>query len=222
MLVSAHQPAYLPWLGYFDKIARSDVFIYLDTVQFEKNSFTNRNKVKTSNGECWLTIPLKMKGHTSMIMSQMHIDNSQPWQKKHLNTIIANYKKAPFYNEIMPLIEKFYTTEYEFLSDYCYAYLKVWLERFQIKTPIVKSSSLNITASKSDLVLALCQSQHADQYLSGALGKDYLDVNAFNEQGISIEFQNYQPKPYPQLWKTEFIPYLGIIDYAMNNKELIL
>lgn len=222
MLVSAHQPAYLPWLGYIEKIVRSDVFIYLDTVQFEKNSFTNRNKVKTSNGECWLTIPLKMKGHISLIMSDMQIDNNQPWQKKHLNTIVANYKKAPYYNEVFPKIEKFYTEKYDSLSDYCYDYLQVWLEIFDIKTPIIKSSTLNLTSAKSNLVLDLCLSQNANRYLSGALGKDYLNVDDFRAKGIEIEFQNYQPKPYQQLWKGDFVPCLGVIDYAMNNKELIL
>ena len=222
MLISAHQPAYLPWLGYIEKIVRSDVFIYLDTVQFEKNSFTNRNKVKTANGEVMLTVPVKMKNHTSMIMSDMLIDNSQKWQKKHFNTISQSYKKAPYYNEIMPLIEKFYTEQYEYLSTYCYEYLQIWLKRFNINTKIIKSSELNITSSKSDLVLDLCKSQSADRYLSGALGKDYLDVAKFKAEGISVEFQNYNPKPYPQLWKGGFIPCLGIIDYAMNNKELVL
>ena len=222
MLVSAHQPAYLPWLGYIEKIVKSDVFIYLDTVQFEKNSFTNRNKVKTANGEVMLTVPVKMKNHTSLIMSDKLIDNNQDWQKKHLATISQNYKKAPYYNEIMPLIEKFYTKKYEHLSDYCYDYLFVWLNRFDIKTPIVKSSTLDINSSKSDLVLDLCKSQNADRYLSGALGKDYLDVDKFKKEGITVEFQNYQPKPYPQLWKGGFVPCLGIIDYAMNNKELVL
>lgn len=222
MLVSAHQPAYLPWLGYIEKIVRSDIFIYLDTVQFEKNSFTNRNKIKTSNGTCWLTVPVKIKGHTTSIMSDMLIDNNQKWQKKHLDTIVANYKKAPYYSEIMPLVEKFYTETYSHLSDYCYEYLFVWLKRFNIKTPIIKSSTLNLTSSKSDLVLDLCKSQNADKYLSGILGKNYLNTEKFKKYGINVEFQNFEPKPYNQLWNNEFIPCLGIVDYAMNNKELIL
>ena len=222
MLVSAHQPAYLPWLGYIEKIVKSDVFIYLDTVQFEKNSFTNRNKIKTANGAVMLTIPVKTKNHTSVQMSQIAIDNSQPWQKKHLNTIFLSYKKAPYFNKIMPLIEEFYTKKYDYLSTYCFDYLKVWLDLFDIKPPIVKSSTLNLKSSKSDLVLELCKSQGADKYLSGIMGKDYLEVEKFKKEGIEVEFQNYHPKEYPQLWKGEFIPALGIIDYAMNNKELVL
>ncbi len=222
MLVSAHQPAYLPWLGYIEKIVRSDVFIYLDTVQFEKNSYTNRNKVKTSNGITMLTVPVKIKNHISSIMSDMLIDYSQDWQKKHFNTIWMNYKKAPYFNDVLPLIEKFYTEKYEYLSDYCFDYLQVWLKFFDINTPIVKSSTLDLHSSKSDLVLEICKSQGADRYLSGIMGKNYLDVEKFKNEGVEVEFQNYQPKKYPQLWNDEFVPCLGIIDYAMNNRKLIL
>src|ERR1035437_4150954 len=99
MILTAHQPAYLPWLGYFDKIIKSDIFVYLDTVQFEKNSFTNRNKVKTPQGAAWLTVPVKIKGHIGKTMMEIEIDNSQDWRKKHLNTIFMNYKKAARFEE---------------------------------------------------------------------------------------------------------------------------
>jgi hypothetical protein len=98
MILSAHQPAYLPWLGYFDKIARADVFVYLDTVQFEKNSFINRNRIKTPQGAQWLTIPVKMKDHLSATLRDTEIECVQPWGSKHLKTIRMNYSRAEFFD----------------------------------------------------------------------------------------------------------------------------
>ena len=117
MIVSIHQPAYLPWLGYFDKIIRSDVFVYLDTVQIEKNSYSYRNKIKTPQGSTWLTIPLKMKGHTSNAIKDVLIDDSQQWKKKHLKNIFFNYKKSAFFDELYPKIESLYKEDFELFSD---------------------------------------------------------------------------------------------------------
>ena len=97
-IATAHQPAYLPWLGYFHKISLSDEFILLDSVQFEKNSFTNRNKIKVSNGEAWLTIPVEMKGHINRNINEMVIDEKFDWRKKHWNSLLMNYKKSPYFS----------------------------------------------------------------------------------------------------------------------------
>ena len=99
MKISAHQPAYLPWGGFIERISLSDVFIILDDVQFEKNSFTNRNQIKTSNGPTWLTVPVSLKGHTSSSIKDIEIANNKPWHKKHWKTIQQNYKKSPFFRE---------------------------------------------------------------------------------------------------------------------------
>ena len=98
MIISAHQPAYLPWCGYFQRISMSDVFVILDEVQFEKNSFTNRNQIKTSNGVFWLTVPVRLKGHLSSNIKQIEISDNGQWAKKHWKTIKQNYLKAPFFD----------------------------------------------------------------------------------------------------------------------------
>jgi len=218
MIVSAHQPAYNPWLGYFDKIKRSDVFVFLDTVQFEKNSFTNRNKIKSANGPVWLTVPVIKTNHFEMIMKDMLIDNRSNWQKKHLNSIFLSYKKSPYFSDVFPKLEKLYSKSYEFFVDMSWDHLLFWLDFLGIDTKIVKSSDLGITSKKSDLVFDICKEIKADKYISGALGIDYLDTDRFKESGIDVEFQNYVYPEYNQMFG-DFIPNLGIIDFVMNESN---
>jgi hypothetical protein len=218
MVISIHQPAYLPWLGYFDKIIRSDVFVYLDTVQLEKNSYSYRNKIKTPQGSTWLTIPLKTKGHSSNVIKDVLIDNSQQWKNKHLKNIFFNYKKSPFFDELYPKMETLYAEEFDLFSDLTYQYLLFWLKELNIKTKIVKSSDLDIDSKKSNLILDLCQTFEADKYISGALGKDYLGEGDFQEKNIEIDFQDYQHPVYQQLYG-DFLSYMSVVDFWMNSNQ---
>lgn len=222
MILTAHQPAYLPWFGYFDKLIHSDIFIYLDTVQYEKNSFTNRNKIKGPQGAIMLTVPVFTKGHTSETLRETKIDNRFNWRKKHLSTIYMNYKKAPFFEENYPKLEHLYDEEEESLSDFCFNQLKFWLSELHAdKTRIVRSSTLDIVSKKSDLVFDLCSYFKADHYISGALGKDYLEEDKFEKNGIAIIYQDYHYPEYPQLWGS-FLPYMSILDFWMNSKDFDL
>jgi len=221
MILTAHQPTYLPWLGYFDKIIRSDVFVYLDTVQLEKNSYSYRNKIKTPQGSAWLTIPLKMKGHTSNAIKDIVIDNSQNWKKKHLKNIFFNYKKSPFFDELYPKMETLYAEEFDLFSDLTYQHLLFWLKELNIKTKNIKSSDLDIDSKKSNLILDLCQTFEADKYISGALGKDYLDEDEFREKNIEIDFQDYQHPVYQQLYG-DFLSHMSVVDFWMNSNQYTL
>jgi hypothetical protein len=221
MIISIHQPAYLPWLGYFDKIISSDIFVYLDTVQLEKNSYSYRNKIKTPQGSAWLTIPLKMKGHTGNAIKNIAIDNSQQWKKRHLKNIFFNYKKSPFFDDLYPKIELLYKDDFDFFSDLAYHHLLFWLDELNIKTKIIKSSNLDISSKKSELILDLCQNFKADKYISGVLGRDYLDENTFKEKGVVVEYQDYQHPIYQQL-NGDFLPHMGIIDFWMNSHDINL
>lgn len=218
MILSAHQPAYLPWLGYFDKIIRSDIFVYLDTIQLEKNSFTNRNRIKTPQGAAWLTVPVKIKGHIGKAIMEIEIDNSQDWRRKHLNTIYMNYKKAPRFEVCYPKLENLYQARYQLLAELCWEQLLFWLEEFDIKTQIVRSSSLPVDAKKSDLVLELCRYYNTDHYISGVLGKNYLREEDFELCGITLSFQDYKHPVYPQVWG-DFLPNMSILDFWMNTCE---
>lgn len=218
MIMSAHQPAYLPWLGYFDKIKRSDIFVFLDTVQFEKNSFTNRNKIKTPNGPLWLSIPVIKTDHFEKIMTEMPIDNKSHWQRKHLNSIQMAYSKAPHFKKLFPKLQELYANSYDNIVDATWDHLMFWLDILQIRTKIVKSSSLGISSKKSNLVFDLCKAVEADYYISGAFGKNYLESEKFANAGIEIEFQDYKHPIYPQL-NGNFIPNMGIVDFAMNATD---
>ena len=221
MILAAHQPAYLPWLGYFDKLIRSDIFIFLDTVQYEKNSFINRNCIKTQQGSVWLTVPVKSKGHLRSSLLETEIDNKQPWKKKHLKSIYQNYRKAPRFDECYAKIEAVYAKEYGLLSDLCWDHLMFWLQELGLKKKLIRSSELPIDSNKSKLVLDLCTYFKADYYISGALGKGYLQIEDFQQAGIAIEFQDYQHPIYPQLYG-EFVSNMGIVDFWMNNAQVEL
>lgn len=215
MILSAHQPAYLPWLGYFDKLMRSDVFVFLDTVQYEKNSFINRNRIKTPQGPIWLTVPVRTKGHTASSLRETEIDNSQRWKEKHLKSIQMNYRKAVRFDVCYPRLEALYGEEDVLLADMCFRHLKFWLKEFSAENKVVRSSSLPIDTRKSDLIFDLCTHFGADHYISGALGRNYLDEEKFSNAGIQVEYQDYRHPVYPQLHGA-FVPNLGILDFWMN------
>lgn len=217
-ILAAHQPAYLPWLGYFDKIARSDVFVYMDSVQFEKNSFTNRNKIKTQQGPVWLTVPVLTKGHTGETMCDTRVDNKQNWKSKHLKSIQMNYRKAPRFEACYPRLEELYRRDYEVLADMCYDHLLFWLAELGIQRGIHRLSTLGINSRKSELVLDMCRCFKADRYLSGALGRDYLKEEDFTRENIAVEYQDFSHPVYQQLYG-DFVPYMGIIDFWMNSGD---
>jgi len=219
MILTINQSAYLPWLGYFDKIIRSDLFVLLDSVQYGKNSFINRNRIKTMNGPIWLTVPVRLKGHTSQILKDTEIDNRRNWQAKHLKSIFYNYRKANRFGQLYPKLEILYKNKYSLLSDLCYDHLKFWLNELNIRTKTVCSSDLSLKSKKSDLMLEICKHFGANCYLSGPFGKDYLNEKEFQKAGIDIEYQSYQHPVYPQLYG-DFIPNMGVVDFCMNTTQL--
>ncbi|MFM4825677.1 WbqC family protein [Aeromonas bivalvium] len=217
MIISIHQPAYLPWLGYIERIKKSDLFIFLDTVQFEKNSFTNRNLIKGANGPYWLTIPVKKKGHLSKSLLDTEIVRDVDWRKSHLMSIKSSYSKSVEFHDKYAKISKLYNNDETLLADLCFNHLLFWLDELHIKTKIVRSSSLSISSRKSDLILDICQEVGATTYLSGPMGKNYLEENDFISNGIKLDYHYFEPTPYPQLFGS-FIPFMGIIDYWFNTK----
>ena len=163
-----------------------------------------------------MTVPLKTKGHLSNTIKDIQIDNSQSWQRKHLKSISMNYGKSPYFNRLYPKLEKLYNASHELFTDLAFSHLMFWLEELGIGTKVVKSSRLSIESKKSELVLDLCMNFKASRYISGALGRDYLDESAFRKKSIRIEYQNYVHPEYPQLYGA-FMPNLSIVDFWMNS-----
>lgn len=217
MIVSIHQPAYLPWLGYFDKIARSDTHVFLDNVQFEKRGFTHRNRIKTPQGALWLTIPVHSHGHRESDMGAMAMANDTDWRGKHLRSIAQNYRKAPCFAARFPRLEQLFaeTREESRLAELCFRQLRFWLDEFGITTCIVKASQLSAGGRKSDLMLAQCRELGADTYLSGTLGRNYLQEDSFLAEGMNVHYQDYAHPVYSQL-HGGFLPAMSIVDYWFN------
>lgn len=220
MIVSIHQPAYLPWLGYIAKIRQADRFIYLDTVQFQKSSFQNRNKIRTKDGWAWLTVPVETKGRLfDTLLRDIAINNRLDWRRKHRAAIEMNYRRAPCFDRVFPQLASFYEATWLHLSTLCFEMLQSFLAMLDISTEIIAASQLPPThGAKSDLVLELCRAAGATTYLSGSLGRNYLDLPAFQAAGIKVEFQDYQHPTYLQAYPG-FEPYMGVVDLLMCAKN---
>jgi hypothetical protein len=226
MKISINQPAYLPWLGYFERIAVSDLHIVLDHVQFEKNSFTNRNKVRTKDDATWLTVPLATKGRFGdLAIHRLEFAPNDPWQKKHWATLKMTYARAPFFREYAPAYEALYARTWTGFMPMVRALLEQQLRDFVITTPLLFSSDLAVEGTKSELVLNLCRAVRADVYLSGAMGRDYLDEASFTAAGLAVEYQDYAHPSYAQAWPG-FVPYMCALDLLFNHgpasREILL
>jgi len=217
-IVTAHQPAYLPWLGFFHKVALADEFVILDDVQFEKNSFINRNKIKTTNGPIWLTIPVRMVGHTRKTITEIEINNDVDWRSKHWKSIYFNYKKAPYFDTYSDFFEDFYRRDWTCLYDAIEHTLLFLLDLLGIKTVIRRQSELQINSRKQQLILDICDKVGSKIFVFGALGKDYADKEFFNKAAVKVVFQDYNHPSYPQLWG-QFEPYLSVVDLMFNVEK---
>lgn len=222
MIVAAiHQPHYLPWPGYFYKMAHADVFILLDSVQPSLGrGYKSRNKIKTSNGAKWLTVPC-LKKRDSPAICDIRIDNSSNWRKKHLETIRHSYSKSPFFSDCNNLLGLVYETEWDMLADLDLGFISLLKEMIGINTTIVRSSLLNVKGSNTDLLINICKEMGADVYLSGIGGANYQEEQKFKNAGIQLTYSNFTYPNYDQLWG-DFIPNLSVLDMLFNcGSEII-
>lgn len=215
MILTAHQPVYLPWLGLFHKIALSDKFVFFNEVQYLPKDWMNRNKIKTASGEIFLTVPVLRKGYREKKTSELEINNNTNWQEKHFKSIQINYKKSPFFDTYIHFFEEVYTKRWHYLTDLNEYMLRWFLNELAIKVEFLKASDFKFKGTKSDLVLDMCKQLNADIYIFGSLGKDYANVNEFNKAGIKVVFQDYEYPIYRQLYGN-FISHLSIIDLLFN------
>lgn len=225
MILTAHQPVYIPWLGLFHKIFLAEQFCIFDIAQYQTKDYNNRNLIKTHQGEIWLTVPVESKDHFQKKLCDIKIINNG-WNKKHLKSIQLSYKKASFYNEYIEGLEQILIgKQYEFLTDLNTDILKFMLSAFDIHVPILKASDYDFTGSKSDLVLDMCIKLKANKYIFGSQGKSYADLESFNKNKIKVYFQEYNHPEYTQLHGS-FLPYMSALDLLFNeghkSKEILL
>lgn len=225
MILTAHQPVYLPWLGLFHKIALADLFCYFDIVQYQTKDYNNRNKIKTHAGDIWLSVPVESKDHFAKCVGDIRIVQDG-WQRKHFRSLQLSYTKAPFFRDYIDGLEALLIGQkFETLSALNFEMLRFLMRCLNIDTPVVKASEYSFTGTKSDLVLEMCVQLKADVYIFGAQGRDYADLQRFRERDVEAYFQDYQHPQYQQLHGS-FLPYMSVVDLLFNegarSREILL
>ena len=220
MILSVHQPHYIPWLGYFDKIDKSDCFVFLDNVQYKHREYQNRNKIRTKSSWIWLTVPVIYKGHTHQKVREVKIDNTFDWQKKHLGSFKSCYGRAEFFDNYFCFFEEVYATKWERLIDLNIHITKYILAQLRIEKPLYYESEIGTSTEATDRIIELCKKLNADTYLSGIGGKMYLEEEKFARSGVTLTYQNFAHPRYQQQFVDEhnlFLPYMSVIDLLFNE-----
>lgn len=219
MIVSIAQPAYLPWLGYFDRIAKSDLHIVLDSVQLERNtktSFTMRNRVRGNSGPVWLSVPVRRAAGEEEALIRNALIDGPYWARKHWQTLRLAYGRAPCYEYGRAALEPIYQQTWSRLNDLLGASSARLLDALGIATPLRRSSDLGVSSRKSQLVLDLCRAVGATHYLAGPFSRDYLDLPQFESAGIEVLFHDYVHPVYAQ-FQGGFDPYMSVVDLLFNH-----
>ena len=214
MILTAAQPAFLPWLGLFAKIAAADQFVLFDAVPFERHGFGNRNQIKTAQGVQWLTVPVHLNGHLTKPICEIEIAPGT-WKRKHLRAIELAYQHAPYFDRYFDPLRTIYLKQWQYLSGFNNALLFWLLDELGIKTQVSYASEQGFEGEKSALVLDMCLKMGATEYLFGAKGWDYADIAAFEKAGVEAWFQDYQHPKYPQQ-HGEFVEKMSVIDLLFN------
>lgn len=221
MIVAAHQPNFMPWFGYFDKMQKADLFVSVDHVQMERQGYQNRTRIKTGSDSCWITVPVIQDSRDELIKDK-RIDNSREgrfrWSRKMLLTLKYSYQSSPYFQAWEPSVSNILETRWEFLSDLNEKLIELYRRALEIRTPMIKSSELDIRGAKSEMVLNLCREVGADAYLAGSgASKGYLDVAAFERAGIRVIWQEFEHPRYRQYPASDvFIGKLSILDMIFN------
>ena len=221
MIVAAHQPNLMPWLGYFDKMRKADLFISVDHVQMERQSFQNRAWIKTGEGPRWLTVPVVQASRDERLIDK-RVDNSRDgrfrWGRKAFLTMKYAYQASSYFGAYEPALREILDARWEQLVPLNEAFIELCREALEITTPIVRSSHLKITGAKSEMVLNMCKEVGAEAYLSGGgASRSYLDVAAFEKAGIRVLWQDFKHPKYAQHpARGGFVEKLSALDLVFN------
>lgn len=214
-----HQPSFLPWLGFFNKIARSDVFVILDSVQFPKTGgfWANRVKIIISGRGEWITVPIKRNYSGTKNINEIEIDNSKSWNEKALKSIEINYRKAPFFNQVFPNVKSLLENPADNLSDFNIGIINSLCSTLGIKHDnFIKSSDMKTVGASTDLLVSIVKQTGCSAYMCGGGAQKYQEDEKFTEAGIKLAYQNFNHPVYTQFNTAEFTPGLSVIDAMMN------
>ena len=217
-ICAIHQPKFFPWLGYFYKIAKSDVFVILDTVDIEvgtASAITNRTRIKTTAGEQWITIPIK-KG-VSKVIKDIAIDNTKRWRETMLKTIFLQYKKSQNFNQFYPIVEELLNYQTDSLSEFNVNIIERMSRYMGLKTEIILASDMrNLSDDRNMRLIDICRQNGCDIYLSGNGGRKYHDEQLFIDNGVSVKYTDFVHPEYRQL-HGDFVKGLSALDYIFND-----
>lgn len=218
-LAAIHQPTFFPWLGYFDKIFRSDVFVILDDVQYPKKggSWSNRVKILISSEPNWITVPIIRSFNGTRNINEIEIDNSKSWNSKLLKSIELNYKKAPYFDDIFPITEDLLANPGNVLAELNLKIIYKICSTIGLKTEhFVTASSIKTEGSSTDLLISIVNQTGCNAYMCGGGAVKYQEDEKFEKAGIKLIYQNFKHPVYKQFNTAEFRPGLSVIDVLMN------
>lgn len=208
--VTIHQPSYLPWLGFFGKVLQADVLVFLDTVQFKKHEYQNRNRIRTANGWQWLTVPVLQ--HLSQSIAEVRINPRVAWSDKHCRAIHQHYGRAPYTKTWQADWQRLISQPWTHLSPLNIATTRWLLELLGIDVEVHLASELPpARAHKTARLVDLCRTLGATTYISGAQGKEYMDLSLWEGTGVEVVFHEYRHPVYTQVYPG-FEPYMAVLD----------
>jgi hypothetical protein len=220
MIVAIHQPHFLPWLGYLQRMAQADLFVLLDHVQFERRNYQNRTMIRMNDQARWLSVPVVQRSQKERIVDK-EIDNrpdgAKGWAADHFSTLRHAYREAGFFGAYAAQFRALFETPWQRLVEMNQAALELLREAFGIRTPLARSSELAVEGARGELLLNICRAVGADTLLAGMGGsRGYLDVAAFARAGVRVTLHEFRHPEYPQCGAAPFIRGLSSIDLLFN------
>jgi hypothetical protein len=217
MMVAIHQPNFLPWLGYFHKMARADLFVFADTLAFSKGSYTQRVKIKTMHGPRWLTVPLLHTGYVGQIITEVRCGGRADWRERLVDGLKGNYLQCPFYERYAEPLNRIILSGEDRLAELHIRLIRFIAAELGIRTPTLRSSDMKVQAQAdpTDWIISVCREVGADVFLSGQGGANYQDEQAYGRAGIRLLYSDFKHPVYPQSFG-DFVPGLSAIDLLFN------
>ncbi len=216
MLITTHQPIFLPWPAFFSKAVKADCMVLLDSVQFPRGrGWMSKNRLKSDRGQLWLTVPVRRKGKGLQAIKDVEIVDDNRWCGKHLRGIRQNYIHAPHFDQYYPPIDAIYQKHHKRLLELNLDLIHFFWEALSLKTELVLQSELGVSGRGTDLLIQVCRQVGKGSYLTFPAAKNHVDVERMVKSGVEVSFLHYIPPVYPQLWGS-FIHNLSTLDMLFN------